>query len=95
MSQIVGRPTIANEAMTLADTEYSYSIPAGTKRFEIKLRALNALLKLAFTSGASGTTYITIPYGASYVENDVKAGPITLYFQSPSSSQVAEIKSWK
>jgi hypothetical protein len=93
--QIVGRPTIANTAITLADTEYSYDIPAGTKRFEIKLRALNALLKLAFISGASGTTYITIPYGGSYVENDVKAGPITLYFQSPSATQVAEIKTWK
>lgn len=93
--QIVGRPVINNTTMTSADTEYSYDIPAGTKRFEIKLRALNALLKLAFTSGESGTTYITIPYGASYLEEDVKAGPITLYFQSSSASQVAEIKSWR
>lgn len=92
--QIVGRPTIANETMTSANTEYSYDIPAGTKRFEIKLRTLNALLKLAFISGESGTNYITIPYGSSYMENDVKAGPLTLYFQSPSSSQTAEIKSW-
>jgi len=93
--QIVGRPIIANETMTSSNTEYSYDIPAGTKRFEIKLRALNALLKLAFVSGESGTNYITIPYGGSYVENDVKAGPITLYFQSPKASQVAEIKTWK
>lgn len=93
--QIVGRPTIANTAMTSSNTEYSYDIPAGTKRFEIKLRALNALLRLAFVEGASGTTYITIPYGSSYAENDVKAGPITLYFQSPTASQVAEIKTWK
>lgn len=93
--QIVGRPTIANVAMAGATTECSYDIPAGTKRFEIKLRALNALLKLSFTEGASGTTYMTIPYGGSYIENDVKAGPITLYFQSPTASQVAEIKTWK
>ena len=95
MSQIVGRPTIANTAMTTANEEYSYDIPAGTKRFEIKLRAINAYFKLAFVSGASGTTYITIPYGATYVEIDVKAGPITLYFQSPTATQVAEIKTWK
>ena len=93
--QIVGRPTIANTAMAAANTEYSYDIPAGTKRFEIKLRALNAQLKLAFVSGESGTTYITIPYGGNYVENDVKAGPITLYFQSTVAAQVAEIKTWK
>ena len=91
----MGRPTIANEVMTSANTEYSYNIPAGTKRFEIKLRALNALLKLAFVSGESGTNYITISYGASYAENDVKAGPIILYFQSPSSLQIAEIKTWR
>lgn len=93
--KIVGRPTIANVAMTSANTEYSYAIPAGTSRYEIKLRALNALLKLAFISGESGTTYITIPYGASYVENDVKGGPITLYLQSPTASMTAEIKTWK
>lgn len=93
--QIMGRITIANTAMTTANTEYSYDIPAGTKRFSIKLRALNALLKLAFIESASGTTYITIPYGETYTENDVKAGPFTLYFQSPTAAQVAEIKTWK
>jgi len=93
--KIVGRPTIANVSMTLADTEYSYSIPNGTSRFEIKLRALNALLKLAFESGKSGTEYITIPYGSSYAENDVKGGPITLYIQSPTAGMTLEIKTWK
>lgn len=92
---IVGRPTIANVTMTSAATEYSYAIPAGTKRFEIKLRSGSALLQLAFTSGASGSTYITIPYGASYAEVDAKAGGLTLYFQSPDAAQVAEIKTWK
>ena len=88
------RPTIANTTMTSADTEYNYTLPAGTIRFEIKLRAQNALLKLAFVSGESGTTYVTIPYGASYAENDVKAGGRLLYFQSQGSSQVCEVKSW-
>ena len=81
--------------MTTGGVEYSYNVPAGTKRYSIKLRALNALLQLAFVSGESGTVYITIPYGETYIENDVKAGPITLYFQSPSDAQVAEIKTWK
>ena len=88
------RPTIANTTMTSADTEYNYTLPAGTIRFEIKLRAQNALLKLSFVSGESGTTYITIPYGASYSEIDAKAGSRVLYFQSPTASQIAEIKSW-
>ena len=90
---MVGRPTIANVTMTDANTEYSYAVPSGAKRFEIKLRAINALLKLAFVSGASGTTYITIPYGASYNELDIKGG-MTLYFQSATAAQTAEIKIW-
>lgn len=80
--------------MTSADTEYSYTFPAGTRAFRIKLRALNALLKVAFTSGASGSTYITVPYG-DYLEMHAKVGGATIYFQSPTASQTAEIKTWK
>jgi len=95
MGTIGGRPTIANTTMTAAATEYSYDIPAGTIRFSIKLRALNAILKLAFVENESGTTYISIPYGETYVEENVKGGPLTLYFQSPTALQVAEIKTWR
>lgn len=81
--------------MTSAATEYSYTLPVGTTRFEIKLRDGGSLLQIAFVSGASGSTYITIPYGASYSETDAKVGGRTLYFQSPDASMVAEIKTWK
>lgn len=80
--------------MTDAATEYSVTLPAGTVKFEIKLRSSNALLQISFVSGESGTTYITIPYGASYAENDVKAGGKIIYFQSPTASQTAEVKTW-
>ena len=93
--QIVAKPIIANVAMTTLNTEYSYDIPAGTKRFSIKLRAINKILKLAFVATESGTTYISIPYGETYTENDVKAGPVTLYFQTTVSTMVAEIKTWR
>lgn len=93
--QIIARSTIANVAMATADTEYSYEIPAGTKRIKFKLRALNALLKYCFTSGGSGTTYITVGYG-DYVEvNDAKIGGQTIYFQSPTASQTVEVTTWK
>lgn len=90
----VAKPTLANTTMTSADTEYSYTFPAGTQKFRIKLRALNALLKVAFASGQSGTTYITIPYGDDLVM-EAKVGGATIYFQSPTASQVAEIETWK
>lgn len=88
------KPTIANTAMTSANTEYSYTFPAGTRRFRIKLRALNALLKIAFVSGESGSNYITVPYGDD-LEMRAKIGGSTIYFQSPTASQVAEIETWK
>ena len=81
--------------MASADTEYSYAIPAGTKRIRFKLRALNALLKYCFTSGASGTTYITVGYGDAEEINDAKLGGQTVYFQSPTASQTLETRTWK
>lgn len=88
------KPTIENTAMTSANTEYSYTFPAGTKKFRIKLRALNALLKVAFVEGESGSNYITIPYG-DHMTVEAKVGGATIYFQSPTASQVAEIQTWK
>lgn len=82
-------------SLTTADTEVLYAIPAGTKRIKFKLRALNALLKYCFTSGGSGTTYITIPYGDTEEINDAKLGGQTIYFQSPSASQTVEVRTWK
>ena len=42
---IVAKPTITNTTMTDADTEYSYALPDGTRRFSIKLnwRSLRGL----------------------------------------------------
>lgn len=92
---IGGKPTVTTQTLTLADTDYSVSIPSGVNRLEIKERSGSSLLKLAFVSGdiAAGT-YITIPYGASWAELDIKGG-FTLYLQSPDAGVVAEIKYWK
>ena len=92
--QITSRPTIANVAMTTCGTESSYDIPANVKRIRFKLRALNALLQFCFTVSGSGTTYITVPYGETKEINDAKLGGKTIYFQSPTASQVLEIETW-
>jgi len=80
--------------MTTAATEYSYTIPANVKRIEFKLRALNALLKYSFTSGESGTAYITVSYGETVVIEDARLGGKVLYVQSPIASQVLESRVW-
>lgn len=89
------KPTIANVDLTLPDTEYSYTIPAGTRRFQVKLRDPGAELKVAFEAGDSSVTYITLPSGRSYNELNVKGSGNALYLQSPTAGQVAEVLSWK
>ena len=90
----IAKPTINNTTITSANTEYSYTFPAGTKAFKIKLENLNALLKVAFVENGSGTTYITVPYGEA-LEMKAKVGGSVIYFQSPSAAQKAQIQSWR
>lgn len=87
-------PTIYNKTMTDADTEYSQALPAGTRKFQVKCRTSFAI-KLAFTSGASGTTYTTIPADQTYWEDHIALKGVTLYFQCASAAKVAEIIAWK
>lgn len=92
---IGGKPTIANVSMTSADTEYSYSLPTRAVKVLVKLRGTSASFKLSYTEGASGTTYLTIPAGGSKSIDEIKGTGLTLYFQSPSASQVMELEVWQ
>ena len=94
MERIIARPTVANVEITLANTEYSCTLPAGTTRFIFKLRNPGVPAKICFVSGASGTIYMNLANGQSYEEKDIKKGDNKLFFQAPSASQIAEIISW-
>lgn len=85
-------PVIYNVTMILADTEYSKALPANARRFLIKCRTLYDI-KLCFTSGQSGTTYLTVPAGMSY-EGLIQPASLTVYFQCATADQVAEIIVW-
>lgn len=87
-------PTITNVPMAAANTEYSYALPAGTKKFYIKLREALPHIKLAYNAGESGTTYVTVPAGNFWSDDQLTTTAITLYFQSNVAGQVAEIVSW-
>lgn len=89
----VETPTIYNIPMTLASTEYSQLLSTNTRRFSIKTRGSSSL-QLAYAAGQSGVTFILIPPGAEYTENDLKLTGVTLYFQSPAAGQIAEIVEW-
>lgn len=90
----IAKPTVANVSMASANTEYSYTLPDGTKLVRIKLRNNESFGKLAVDEGQSGTTYITINQGET-IEQPIKAGGATLYFQSDNDSDTAEILSFK
>jgi hypothetical protein len=87
-------PTLANVAMASAATEYSYILPIGTLKYFIKLRG-SARLQLAFTLGGSSTTYLTISPGCFYSDSGLNlTSTVTIFFQSPSAGQLAEIVTW-
>ena len=88
-----GSPAIAVISMVAANTEYSVSLPAGCRQFQIKLRS-NAVLKFSYTSGASGTIYYTVPRNCFYAESDLKLSTTTLYFQSAVAAQELEVLAW-
>ena len=91
---VVGTPTITNEAITLADTEYSYALPTGTHRVIMQSR-LEGLVKIAYTVGESSTNYWTIfPGQQKDIEFLNGSTAVTLYFQSSKAAQVLEIESW-
>lgn len=89
----VNTPAIANVAIPLANTEVSYTLPADTKWFEIKLRN-SAPLKLSYTVGQSGTIYVSLPAQGIHTKDGITAASITLYFQSTAAGSTAEIESW-
>jgi hypothetical protein len=91
-----GKPNIINLTLTSQSTEYSTTFGGNTniKKLLVKSRDLTQTLQLAFTSGASGTTYITIPPGNSYYEENLHAS-VVLYVQcTTAAGVVAEIIYW-
>ena len=94
MGLIKSRITIANVDIANANTEYSYELPANTKKFKVKLRNVGYPLKLAIVEGDSGTTYVNIAQGKSHEQKDIRISNTILYFQTTAGSQVVEIISW-
>lgn len=86
-------PVVSNVSIVSANTEYSFLLPTNTKRFLLKVRG-QASLKLSYASGQSGTTYVSLPSSGVYGEDSLSATAVTLYFQSPSPTQIVEIVSW-
>lgn len=85
-------PTIFNVSVVAAASEVSQALPANCKRFIIKARG-NSKLQLAYSSGQSGTTYVTIPAGAVFEDTSFYTSQ-TLYFQSSKAGETVEITAY-
>jgi len=93
LEALPGTPAVYNVTMTNAATEYSQALPANTRKFLLKCRGVYAI-QVCFTSGESGTKYVTVPANQTYSEDQINAATLTLYFQCATAAQVAEIIAW-
>jgi hypothetical protein len=91
--ETVTTPIITNLSVPLANTEVSHSIAAGTKKISFKCRGL-ARIQFSFTSGQSGSNYISLEPGAIYAESGLNLSSLTLYLQTSKASQTVEILEW-
>lgn len=92
---MLARPTVANVDMPLSGTEYSYTLPNGTRAFWLKLRDPGYALQACYVTGQSDTTYLTVAQGKIHKEEHIKQGGTTVFFRSTQADMVAEVISFK
>jgi len=85
--------TTVNVPMPLADTEYSVTLPNGTRHYRLQNREIG-LLKISEVENQSGVTYETLWPGCIFEEDWIGEENFKLYFQSPKSNQTVEVVYW-
>lgn len=88
-------PVISVVTLTNADTEYSYTMPADTRKFTIQARE-SADVRIAFESGKVATStdpYLTLKAGNVWWEDHIDS-ETTIYFASSSAGTHVEILIW-
>lgn len=99
MSEVM-EPTIQNLTLTNADTEYTLTLPSGTRYFSVQTRD-GATARRAWVTGKVATPtnpYVTVQanQGHNSPEKVSVAGTsLTMYFASSSAGTVVEVESWK
>lgn len=93
-STSVDTATIENISIGTANTEQSHALPALTRKFRLKARGFS-ITKLAYTSGQSGTVYVTVSPGSWYCAEMLDPNTTyTIYFQT-SKVDTLEVESWQ
>lgn len=87
---------IDNYSIVTASTEYTVTLPIGTRMFGIRI--LNddgkaAMLRIYSTSG--GTAYLSVNPGAAYVRSDVQlTSALSIYVQSNLGGRTLQVEYW-
>lgn len=92
-SPIAVTPIVINVPAPTANTEYSYTFSANTKKILIQSR-LSSNVQFAYVSGQSGTNFITIPNGSGFSTDQLNLNGVTIYFQTNKASNTLEILAW-
>lgn len=87
-------PVIYNLTMATAGNEYYQLLSPATKKILVKTRDRTARLRIAFISGDTSSTWITVEPGAVYFEENLDLNGVTIYLQTNKDSQIAEILEW-
>ena len=90
-TETIDTPVVANHTLAVANTEYTISLPAGTKTFALQNRD-EGLIKLKTTSG--GPYFSLFPGQPYYIANIKGTASVTIYAESPKGSQTLEIIAW-
>ena len=91
-----GSPTLYNVTCTVADTEYSQALPAGTKVLAFQCRT-SFDVRFAFVTGKVAgpvAPYMTLKADYSYVMDTADLATGTLYVASSQAGVVVEIECW-
>jgi hypothetical protein len=87
---------VYNITLTLANTEYSQALPAGTREFRFRCRTIFDV-RYAFVTGkvaAPTAPYLTLPAGMEYFSDGNDLAAATLFLASAQAAVVVEIEAW-
>ena len=90
-TETIQTPLVSNTILVLANTEYTFVLPAGSKSYALQNRG-DGLVKYRTASG--GDHWTLFPGQPYYISNIKGSATVTIYLESPKASQTIEVLSW-
>lgn len=91
--------TIENTTLTTAGTEYSYTFPANTVSWRIKVRNQAHTAYYSYTTGTlpggTGTSYITVQANWAHTQDNIEWSNKTIYLEGGTNGAIVEIESYQ